>query len=74
MLETRRGQMIKTGIKEGIIGTRDKELEETVLYMDDVSKWVTSLDTVQAELLMKDQDQIVMSVETLTTSRGIVQG
>nr|GEZ58518.1 putative reverse transcriptase domain-containing protein [Tanacetum cinerariifolium] len=44
---------------------------ETVMCVDNASKWVTSPDIVQAELLMKDQDQLVMSVETLTTSGGI---
>nr|GEX88369.1 reverse transcriptase domain-containing protein [Tanacetum cinerariifolium] len=36
--------------------------QETVLCVDYASKWVTSPDTIQAELLMKDQDQLVMKV------------
>nr|GEU95991.1 putative ribonuclease H-like domain-containing protein [Tanacetum cinerariifolium] len=46
----------------------------TVLCMEDVCKWVTLPDSAQAELLMKDQDQLVTSVETLITFERIVQG
>nr|GEU99292.1 reverse transcriptase domain-containing protein [Tanacetum cinerariifolium] len=74
MLETRRGQMIRTGIEEWMIGTRDKELEETVLCVDNASKWVTSPDTIQVELLMKDQDQLVMRNPNLGNNRNRAQG
>ncbi|GJT83340.1 putative reverse transcriptase domain-containing protein [Tanacetum coccineum] len=40
----------------------------------DVTKWVTLLDTARVELLMKDEEQLVLSVEILTTLGGIAQG
>nr|GEY60480.1 putative reverse transcriptase domain-containing protein [Tanacetum cinerariifolium] len=52
MLETRRGQMIRTEIEEGMIGARDKELAGTVLCVDDVSKWVASPDILQADFFI----------------------
>ncbi|GKG52983.1 hypothetical protein Tco_0550095, partial [Tanacetum coccineum] len=39
----------------------------TALFVVDVTKWVTLPDTARVELLMKDQDQLAMSVEILTT-------
>ncbi|GKB43101.1 hypothetical protein Tco_0888043, partial [Tanacetum coccineum] len=40
----------------------------------DVTKWATLPDTAQVELLMKDQDQLALSVEIPTTLGGIAQG
>ncbi|GJR48365.1 hypothetical protein Tco_1316468 [Tanacetum coccineum] len=44
------------------------------LCVVDVTKWVTLPDTAWVELLMKDQGQLVLSVEILTTLGGIAQG
>ncbi|GKD39199.1 hypothetical protein Tco_1259406 [Tanacetum coccineum] len=46
----------------------------TTLCAVDVTKWATLPDTARVELLMKDQDQLVLSVEILTSLGGIAQG
>ncbi|GKA18957.1 hypothetical protein Tco_0698872 [Tanacetum coccineum] len=98
--------MIRTGTKEGMIITRDRELEGTLLHLHQikdkcsisilvntrsvqsatsiilvtalcvvyVTKWATLPDTARVKLLMKDQDQLVLSVEILTNLGGISQG
>ncbi|GKA70980.1 hypothetical protein Tco_0777119 [Tanacetum coccineum] len=46
----------------------------TALCVVDVTMWVTLPDTAWVELLMKDQGQLVLSVEILTTLGGTAQG
>nr|GEZ58490.1 hypothetical protein [Tanacetum cinerariifolium] len=83
MLETRRGRMIRTRTDKYnvsmLVNFRSVQNATSIILVTaicviDVTKWATLPDTARVEMLMKDQGQLALSVEILTTLGGTVQG